>query len=391
MSVVDRLVRRVRRSADHAARVLSSPAPVRPVVVIQSDDWGRVGVPSLPVFNQIRQAVPGVGDSRWDFYGLETTADLEALGNELEAIRDTDDAPACITGNFIMANADLRLMAENGFARGIYKPISEGFPPPWTDSLVTAYRALVDRKVFYPGLHGFTHFNASVLEGALADPGDLGERARLLARLDTPYLRSVTPEYNFALLSMPAGSEVFLPAERQKQWLESGIQIFEEVFGFRPVTFCAPGYRSNDVTRRLLEENGVAGIQLPSKAPPVRDGGLVVLGRNVAFEPALWKSDRAALIEQALADGEAAVARGTPIIICSHSINYMTRFLDRAEEARSDLALFLGRLKDRFPDLRFAGDADLIRAWKLANPAWFRPPTLREQAERLLEAGRDRP
>src|SRR5215469_3615169 len=49
-----------------------SLAPRRPIVVIQSDDWGRVGIPGLDALERVKVAGANVGASGWDLYGLET-------------------------------------------------------------------------------------------------------------------------------------------------------------------------------------------------------------------------------------------------------------------------------------------------------------------------------
>ena len=136
----------------------SFPAVQRPVVLIQSDDWGRTGAPDRRCIDELRRAGLNVGQSPWDLYGLETEDDLERLGGCLEKIRDRDGNPACVTANFVMANADLRRMREQGYREFLWKSIDEGFPEPWTDSLAPAYRRLVARRRVLSGaarLHAF--------------------------------------------------------------------------------------------------------------------------------------------------------------------------------------------------------------------------------------------
>src|SRR5262249_12981890 len=87
----------------------------RPVVVIQSDDWGRVGAPSVTVLRALNGLGLNVGRSPWDYYGLESQADLIELGDLLTGVRDRDGRSACFTANFVLANADLRRMRSEGY------------------------------------------------------------------------------------------------------------------------------------------------------------------------------------------------------------------------------------------------------------------------------------
>ena len=276
----------IQSSWRHRARVLlgkvSFPAPQRPVVLIQSDDWGRIGVPDRRCFDDLRRAGLNVGQNPWDLYGLETEEDLERLGASLERIRDRDGNPACITANFVMANADLRRMREQGYREFLWKSIDEGFPEPWTDTLAPTYRRLVAAGVFYPGLHGFTHFNATALMASLQDPGPRGEVARRLVENDIPYLASLTPEFNFALADGTSGTERMQSAEAQRRWLQQGIDAFQRMFGFAPVTFCAPGYRGDQVTWRESASLGIRVVQTAGRQIPRMDNGSLIMVRNVA-------------------------------------------------------------------------------------------------------------
>src|SRR5262249_24256153 len=87
--------------------------------------------------------------------------------------------------------------------------------------------------------------------------------------------------------------------------------------------------------------------------------------------------------EKAIGAARRAVECGFPIIVCSHSINYVSRFLGYAEEGRRQLGELVRRLLEAFPNLRFAADADIVSAWRTSDPHWFRLPTTREIAARF--------
>jgi hypothetical protein len=107
---------------------------------------------------------------------------------------------------------------------------------------------------------------------------------------------------------------------------------------------------------------------------------MIILQRNVPFEPAL---DGAAVVEKALSDARRAVECGFPIIVCSHSINYISRFLGYADKGRRQLGDLLRGLLETFPNLRFASDDDITSAWNANDQRWFRPAMRREITARL--------
>jgi hypothetical protein len=279
-----------------------------------------------------------------------------------------------------MANADLRRMRDQSYKEFLWKPIAEGFPEPWTDSLLDTYRSLIARGVFYPGLHGFTHFNESALMAALQDSGARGNSARLLAENDIAYLASITPEYNFALACSKSGDDGLRPLTEQAEWLSRGIELFKRTFGFSPVTFCAPGYRADHTTRQEAVRLGLRVIQAAGRQMSMDDRGCLVTVRNVSIEPALESAiDMPSLMTAA----HRAVVAGLPIVICTHSINYITRFNGRAEESVSRLVEMIKRLLDRYPNLGFCDDGRFERWVRSGNGTAFGRPDAGQVGARL--------
>jgi hypothetical protein len=363
----------VTRSRSHAAL-----ATKRPVVVIQSDDWGRVGIPSIEALDRVKTG--GAKGGAWDRYGLESASDLEALGEMLAGIADADGNAPCVTANFVMANADLVRMRAERYADFRWTGLADGFPEPWREDVLPAYRDLIRRGLFEAALHGFTHFNTEIMAGALREESDRGRRARLLADNDIPYLASLTPEYNFALVRRDAG-EQFMDESYQAEWVATGVGLFTDVFGHGPVTTCAPGYRANAVTQSLWRNAGIESFQVVGTDPLSTVNGMIQVARNVAFEPALDDGD---VVDTALNQARRAVRRGTPIVICSHSINYITRFTDAAGNGRQLLHRLLSMLLEEFPQLRFANTKSLVDAWRSADAGWFAELSFTQRLRRGL-------
>jgi hypothetical protein len=358
---------------------LRNPAPVRPIVVFESDDWGRVGLPSLQSLKQLQDCGVPIGKSPWDFYGLESDEDILRLGDVLSKFRDVDGKQACFTANFVMANADLERMRREEFHTFRWIAINDGFPSPWNETLLSAYLCNIDRGTFYPGLHGFTHFNVPAMMKLLAETTTRGDRMRQLAALGVPYLASLTPECNFALVERDGMDERFLSEKDQEAWIETGVRLFGVAFGRKPATTCAPGYRANDTTLQIWRRHGLVTAQMIGRRGISASSQLTVLERNVAFEPALAPDG---LLVKAMEQARRAVASGFPVVVCSHSINYMSRFLGSAEEGRRHLGELLHHLLIAFPDLRFATDADITSAWQRNDRGWFRSPTMGELTAR---------
>lgn len=350
-------------------------------MIFQSDDWGRVGLPSIDALEALNKQGLAVGRSPWDYYGLESESDLRALGELLQGFSDGYGNPPCFTANFVMANADLKRIEDSGFQKFHWVPLSGGFPSPWAENLVAGYQSLITKGLFYPGFHGFTHFNVPVFMRQLGDKSEKGEIARLLLQHDVPYLASITPEYNFALVDRCGGAETHLSESDQMEWFDRGIEIFSETFGVKARTFCAPGYRQNSTSRRLAAQNGIRILQTSQPCVPGMREGLFVLGRNVSFEPALKERH---CVDEAVHAAQRAVSTGMPIIVCTHSINYISRFSGKAKQSLAYLSTFIEKLLVLFPDLRFSNDLEFFTSCAcLKDSDRFRRPNVKELALRL--------
>ena len=57
----------------------------RPLVVLQSDDWGRVGIRDGEGWEELRSLGVNLGERNYDFYSLETAEDIEAIVSLLQS------------------------------------------------------------------------------------------------------------------------------------------------------------------------------------------------------------------------------------------------------------------------------------------------------------------
>ena len=65
----------------------------RPLVVLQSDDWGRVGVRDREGWEELRDLGLNLGERSYDFYSLETAEDVAEIAALLQRHRDSTGRP----------------------------------------------------------------------------------------------------------------------------------------------------------------------------------------------------------------------------------------------------------------------------------------------------------
>src|SRR5215470_2333147 len=104
----------------------------RPIVLLQSDDWGRVGLRDQEGLEDLRAAGVALGDRPYDFYSLETAEDLHALAGVLKSHRDSVGRNPSIEMNFVSCNLDFARMNADGFRQLHFLSLAEGLPKGWT-------------------------------------------------------------------------------------------------------------------------------------------------------------------------------------------------------------------------------------------------------------------
>ncbi len=338
----------------------------RPLVLLQSDDWGRVGLRDQDGLEQLRAAGLALGERPYDFYTLETAEDLAGLRATLKRHRDSSGRHPCLGMNFILANLDFAKMSADDLRQIHLRFLVDGLPEGWNrPGLMEAYREGIADGVFQPALHGTTHFCLSAVARNLNVEG---ERARLLRTLweaGTPYIHWRMPwiGYEYWDPEQPE-EERFLPGDKQAELIGQTVGSFAKLFSTLPRSACAPGYRANDDTHRSWAQHGIRVAQNGPGAPvpPHFDRyHILQLFRTVEFEPA---TDAAFSVEASLRQAESCFKRGIPAIVSVHSINFHSMVKDFRSRTLRFLDEFLVALESKYPNLLYLHDEDLYELVK---------------------------
>lgn len=335
----------------------------RPLVILQSDDWGRVGVRDQEGSDELRAAGLMLGESPYDSYTLETADNLAALRELLLRHRDSVGRPACMVMNFITANLDFPRMAADDFRNIHLKPLAEGLPGAWKrPGLLGAYRQGTSDGVFHPALHGLTHFCRPAAEQQLTGHDHRFDLLRSLWKAETPYIHWRMPWVGYEYWSPERKPvERFLSAELQEQLIRQAVENFKAMFGTSPSTACAPGYRANENTRRAWAQHGIrvaqngAGSSTPCH---LDENEMLQLYRNLDFDPATAPQFS---VEECLRVADESLANHMPLIVSLHSINFHSTIRDFCGPTLAALDRFLSALERKYPDLLYVHDADLYQ------------------------------
>ena len=145
----------------------------RPVLVIESDDWGMTGVPSRQVYENLVSTEVFPAGNPWYRDALETPEDLDRLYDVLSSVRDSRGRPAQLTANFIMSNPDPDRLLSGEEPQTCFDTLPESCEEhPEIRELKGKWEEGIKRELFRPEYHGLYHLNIWRLAEALrgADP-----------------------------------------------------------------------------------------------------------------------------------------------------------------------------------------------------------------------------
>lgn len=334
----------------------------RPLVLLQSDDWGRVGVRDAEGSGELRAAGINLGERAYDLYSLETAEDVGALAETLTAVHDCVGRPACLTMNFVLANVDFANALVANADEVPLKMLADGLPGRWTrPGLLEGYREGIAAGVFSPALHGTTHFCQRAAVQALQQGGERADLLRTLWKAETPYIHWRMPwiGYEYWNPEQPPAQR-FISESEQRRSIQWAKEAYRRLLGAAPASACAPGYRADATTHRLWREQGICVSQNGPgavRAPHFDDHGLLHTYRSLDFEPALHPGLR---WQDCCEDARSWLTRGLPLVVSVHSINFHSTLSGFRQKTLPLLAEFLKGMKHAFPELLFVNECQLL-------------------------------
>jgi len=333
----------------------------RPLVLMQSDDWGRVGLRDREGLEELRAAGFALGERPYDLYTLETADDVQALCTSLAKHRDGSGRSPVVGMNFLTANLNCAKALNTGHLD--FVPLASGLPQGWSrPRLFDAYRQGIASGLLYPALHGISHFCRRTVERHVRADNERATLLRALWKAGTPYIHWRMPWIGYEYWDPEQGPENrFLGMAEQAAAIEHAVGMFTDMFHATPRSACAPGYRANVHTNHAWSQYGIRCAQNGPTAPtpPYFDRyEILQLHRAVEFEPA---TDDRLSVEVVLQQADACFAAGMPLILSVHSINFHSTVFEFRRRTLDLLDQFLTALKLKHPDLLYVHDEDLYQ------------------------------
>jgi hypothetical protein len=335
----------------------------RKLVLIESDDWGSIRMPSSEVYEKFVSRgfdISGSDYNRIDT--LESNDDLEMLFEVLQAHKDSAGNSPRITANCVMGNPDFKRIRQSDFSTYYVEPVTETLKRyPHSDRVEELWKQGDSAGIFHPQFHGREHVNVVRWMEALREKTD-----GMMFTFNHETTFSGDGDYNFMeVLDYNRPEDL----QEMNEGLTEGLDLFEKVFGYRSLSFIPPCYTWNSEVEETLHKGGVRYIQglvkqlIPTGSFGNYNSKLHFLGnknafgqyfliRNAFFEPSLTKlSDP---VGEVLKRIQIAFRWNKPAVIGSHRINFMGS-LD-AQNRKKNLHLLDDLLKaiiKQWPDVEF--------------------------------------
>lgn len=338
----------------------------RRFVVIESDDWGSIRMPSKKAFDNLESKYPQLATTYNRFDSIETDNDLVSLFEVLDGVKDKNGSPAIITANALMANPDFAKIKEAGYQEYYYETIDQTFSKSSNSrNCLQLWKEGNERRLFRPQSHGREHINTRNWINELKK----GNEAILYA-FNNGYF-GVTPRNSDGKIIDILPSCVPDSESHNiliNETIADGLRLFEHMMGYKSKTFIASNYKWHPSLETTLYNNGVIGLQgnishryssldnkekLRLRKIGQNKHNLIDIARNVIFEPTFESNDDK-VIGNALLSIINAFKHNKPAIICSHRINYVgTMSISNRDRNLKLLKSLLLQIKKRYPDVEF--------------------------------------
>ena len=348
----------------------------RKLLVIESDDWGSIRMPSRAVYERCLKAGYPVDQAWFERYdSLLSEDDLELLFGLLTSFRDSRGRHPVITANVVVGNPDFDAIEANGRHQYHYEAITETFQRyPKHGRCLDLWGEGRRQGIFFPQFHGREHLNVGLFVEAL-QRGDPVAQFAFEQRMPGCIPKGSQRGPNRFVEATRFRSAEEKEAVRQAQ--VDGLRLFEQLFGFRSRTLIPTNYVwSQDFNRdvadvgvecfqgaRVMKEQKIDGSSVPvNRVLGERNElGQTYLVRNATFEPSQGREPRMHSADRCLHDIRVAFQMHKPAVISSHRINFCG-FIDESNRDRNLEALraLLTAVLRKWPDVEFVTSDELL-------------------------------
>lgn len=347
----------------------------RRILVIESDDWGSIRMPSQEVYKEfMKRSIRVDKDPYCRYDSLATSDDLNALFDVLTSVKDKNGNNAILTADTVVANPVFEKIKQTDFQQYFYEPFTETLKrSPRHNGVWELWQQGLTAGIFRPQLHGREHLNVKKWMQKLQTCDEL---TRVAFELGTFGLTSKVDERinNNYMGAFNSGLDKDI-CEYERIITEAQ-GIFESLFGYKSESFIATTYTWSPKIEKYLKRNGIKFLQgMVHQRIPIDDDttfyykkdnfcgnrskeGLTYLMRNCYFEP----SQGGPSAQDCLKRVKIAFRWHKPAIISMHRLNVIGA-IDESNRSKNltELKWLLQEIVRLYPDIEFMSSDELGR------------------------------
>ena len=349
----------------------------RHLVIIESDDWGSIRMPSAEIFHKLQKSGDHPeNDAFLRNDCLESAADLTSLFAVLTSIKDKNGSPAVVTANFAMANPDFdKIDPINGTY--FFEPFTDTYQRYYPEQDVfSCVQGGIKSSCFVPQLHCREHMNVNRWMSDLKQ-----QKSDTVLAFQNHMIgigAAFSQENPFGY--MDAFNSNFTSGAELSNIVHEAMGIFENTFGKKSETFVASCFVWDDSLEKSLAGVGVRGIQSgcwQNVPVGIENGnamkrrlrflgqrnriGQVYTVRNCTYEPS-YQQNPTESAKECYSQIMRAFQNRKPAIINSHRFNYIGSInRENACENLEGLSWLLHTIMKNVPDAEFISTPELLR------------------------------
>jgi hypothetical protein len=344
-------------------------------VIIESDDWGSVRMPSKEVYNKLLENNVEVDKFSFDKHdALESEDDLKALFETLGKFIDKKGNPAVVTAYQVVANPNFEKIEASGRKEYHFESILETYKRfSSTQGVPKLIKEGIDKRLYIPQSHGREHIHVKRYMEAI---NSNSEKEQLAFRYKAIISSKSKTCNNSYVKNYFAGQDYTNKTEFKaiEDIIGDGLKMFEDIFGFKSLTFTPQGSFWGDHIFETLANNGVKLVCGQRKEPDLNGKHKIINNfwgqknsfsqiywrRNSNFEPA--RNQNFDWVGKCLAEIEIAFRWGKPAVISSHRENFIgSIFEDNRNQSLQKLELLLSKIQNKWPDAQFISSRELVK------------------------------
>lgn len=348
----------------------------RKIVVIYVDDFGSIRTKNAEAKNKLTALGIPMDATRYSFDTLLSNEDFGMLYDVLTSVKDKNGHHACFTPFANIANPDFDRIRSSGYQtyyRESFVKTLERYGNSH-NQVYEYWKQGIAENIFRPEYHGTEHLNVCRFMKALQD----GHKSTLAAfdnesvcQPAFPGERAIRKAFGIFAIDNEAENESL------REDLKVGLNMFEELLGYRSSQFTPGGGMHSYLINQDLLDNGIKYLHVGRTIHyPLGDSkfktehaytgkknsiGQTYIVRNCPFET-IFDDCRYNhnVVKTCLDNIEAAFKMHNLAFVSSHRVNFAGNIeSEHRDNSMKQLRILLSEIVKRWPDVEFMSGAEM--------------------------------